>query len=77
MLPQPLPSHPGPYLLLLGLAVVCGLQLMFTQEALQRAVPLWFQSVPRPPRPLTPVPAGWLGRGAFGHCWTTTAEPRR
>lgn len=74
MRPQPLPSHPGPYLLLLGLAVVCGRQLMFAPEALQRAVALRSESVPRP---LTAVPAGWLARGAFGHCWTTTAEPRR
>lgn len=74
MRPQPLPSHPGPYLLLLGLAVVCGRQLMFAPEALQRAVALRSESVPRP---LTAVPAVWLARGAFGHCWTTTAEPRR
>lgn len=74
MLPQPLPSHPGPYLLLLGLAVVRWLQLMFAPKALQQAVPLRSQPVPCT---LTPVPPGWLGRGAFGHCWTTTVQPRR
>lgn len=74
MLPQPLPSHPGPYLLLLGLPVVRRLQLMFAAKALQQAVPLRSQPVPCT---LTPAPPGWLARGAFGHCWTTTVQPRR
>lgn len=68
------PSHPGPHLLFLGLAVVLGLLLMAAVKALQHAVFLQVQSVLHT---LTNVPVGWLGRGAFGHCWPTTVEPRQ
>lgn len=68
------PSHPGPHLLLLGVAVVLGLPLMAAVEALHKAVSLRFQSVLHT---LTHFPVGWLGRGALGHCWPTIVEPRR
>lgn len=70
MLPPASPSHPGPHLLLLGLAVaVLGLPLMAAVEALEQAVAAGLQSVLRP---MTHVPVGCLSRGALGHCCPTT-----
>lgn len=69
------PSHPGPHLLLLfGVALVLGLPLMAAVEALQQAVSLRLQPVLHA---LTRVPVGLFSRGAFGHCWPTTVQPRR
>lgn len=68
------PSHPGPHLLLLGVAVVLRLRFTAAVEAPHQAVPVRLQSVLHP---LTHVSVGRLGRGAFGHCWPTIVEPRR
>lgn len=68
------PSHPGPYLLLVGVAAVFGRPLMVAMEALHKAVSLRFQPVLHM---LTYFPVGWFGRGAFGHCCATVVDPRR